>query len=171
MNDSVQGRPVPPQELRDDAAKKLASNPKDNLTWLECERDLAGAKRNEAFAAEDKMAAIHWSDRTEKLGDVSREFKKLREINGAMREALGERIVIALRHAKAPEWRATHRHYKGGSYRFLMLAKNSTGEELEEMVVYDDSHGSVYCITRERWESQTEKGRPRYQVILEGEKR
>ena len=171
MNDSLQSRDVKPDEIREDAGRKLANNPKDNLAWVEVERDLSSAKRNEAYQVDDKMAAIHWSERTERWGDVAKELKKLREQCAAMGEALKERIIVALRHAKSPEWRPTHKHYKGGLYRVLMTCQLSTGEELEEGVVYDDNHGHVYCITRARWESKTEKDRPRYQVLLEGDKR
>ncbi len=40
------------------------------------------------------------------------------------------------------EWKPTHRHFKGGLYKFLFVATNS--ENYEDMAVYQSENGNYW---------------------------
>lgn len=167
---SIQSRQVLPAEMRRDSEALLAANPEDNLTWLEAERNLEVASREEAFAAEDMVTANRHAKRANHLADCINEMRKMREMVGHMTTALRGRIIVAVTEAK-PEWKPTHRHYKGMLYRVTGTRANSEGEELVEGIEYDDAKGTRYFLRRDRWESLLESGRPRYQPLYPEEVR
>jgi len=167
---SVQSRTVPSSEMRRDTEALLAANPEDNLAWLEAERNLEAASREEAFAVESMVLANQHAKRANHFADCVAEMRKLREITGHMTTALRGRIIVAVTEAR-PEWRPTHRHYKGTLYRVTGTRANSEGEELVEGIEYDDEKGTRYFIRRDRWESLLDSGRPRYQPLYPEEVR
>ena len=78
-------------------------------------------------------------------------------------------MIIALKEAKHPEWKPTHRHYKGALYRVTGTRMDANGEELIEGVEYDDATGKRYFLHRARWDRVLDSGKPRYQVLLTGD--
>lgn len=161
-----QARDVSPAEIRRDTEALLDSDPSDNLTWLVAERNLEAALRGEASQVEDKVGANRHDERVQRFADSANELKSLRDKVAAMTTLLNSRLLVSLTEATRPEWRATHKHYKGGYYRALGPANDANGEELVEGIVYDDHRGQRYFLHRDKFESVLESGRPRYQVLL-----
>jgi len=162
-------RDVPPDELREDALRKLETAGDDVLVWLDVERTLEAASRKEAFMSDDKVKANRHDARCNKFASAYAEIQSLRERMAAFQLVLANRIIIALGEAERPPWRATHRHYKGALYRVTGTRMDANGDELVEGVEYDDATGKRFFLRRERWESRTSTGRLRYQPLLEGE--
>ncbi len=164
-------REVPPEELRMDTEAMIAAAPNDIIVWLKGERNLEVAQRGEAFAVEDKVKANHHDGRANRFAEAIREMTDARSRLAAFAIVLGNRILVALKEAKQPEWHPTHRHYKGTLYRVTGTRMDANGEELIEGVEYDDATGKRYFLHRSRWDGNLESGKPRYQVLIKGDER
>lgn len=97
--------------------------------------------------------------------DALSTIKRLMQQNSEMAEVLKNRVIVALHEAKQPEWKPTHRHYKGKLYRVTGTRFNADHEELTEEVEYDDVDGNKYTLSRRRWDSFLDSGKPRYEFI------
>jgi hypothetical protein len=86
--------------------------------------------------------------------------------NEKMADVLVNRVLVALDSARAPEWKPTHRHYKGKEYRVTGIRYDAEFEELVEKVEYDDRDGMKFVLTRQRFESKLPSGAARYEYIF-----
>lgn len=142
----------------------------DVLDWLVLQIDL----RQEVSIGEfqkgdlaDYNVINPAEEEKENLHKVVKEVMRLRVQNAQMTEALKNRITVALTEARDPPWVPTHRHYKGTEYRVIGRVMCADHEELEEMVLYDDLAGRRFVLSRRRWESRLESGRPRYEFLYD----
>lgn len=143
----------------------------DNLEWLLAMRDHHGRVRDTAFAKEDFLTANEHDPLCHQFFLAAEEVRKNRELLIAMTEVMRNRIIIALVEAKAPVWEPTHRHYKGDLYRMTGIRWDAEHEELNELVEYDNIDGKKFCISKRRWDSLLDSGKPRYQYLYEGSER
>lgn len=147
---------------------EMAAPKDDVLEWLLLRRDDQASIVQAEFQRGDlaDYGVINPAQELSSMfGASADEVKFLRGICSRMTEALRGRVLVALAEAKAPPWTPTHQHYKGKAYRFLRLVQSADHEELEDMVMYDDSEGNTFVLSKNRWESHTGTGRPRYQYI------
>lgn len=165
------------QEMTDlrRSAEALQKSNDDIVEWLLVRRDhYAGVYQTE-FAKGDlaNYAVINPANElADRYNRAAEEIKKGRVMVDQLTESLRSRVLVQLAEAKAPPWEPTHVHYKGKAYRFLRVVQNADHEELEPMVMYDDSEGNTYVLSQNRWESATGTGRPRYRYVgLAGEER
>lgn len=147
-------------------ANSLMPNPRI-IEELEVERDAKGAISAEALRKDDWVVVNELAPHIQRNADAAITIKNLLEQNKLMGEVLKNRILVALAEAKEPAWVPTHRHYKGKMYRVTGERQNADHEELEPMVEYDDAEGNRFVISKRRWESRLESGRPRYEFIYQ----
>lgn len=167
MTGDRQSREATAEDLRGIAAAMAERANDDVLVWLEQQGTLAAADRYEAFKAGENVRANKLDDLCTRFAQAGDEFRKLRLFEQVSRDLLVARLEVALKAARAPDWRPTHRHYKGGLYRFLGQVRDANHEELSDGVVYDDRDGNRYFLLRSRFESLLESGRPRYEILSE----
>lgn len=134
----------------------------DNLQWLLDLRDYHAKVRDEAFTKEDFIKANEHDPLVYQYFLAAEEVRLNRELVATMTEVMRNRIVVAMAEAKSPVWEPTHRHYKGDLYRYLGIGWNAEHEELQEEVIYDNVDGKRFTLSKRRWESLLDSGRPRY---------
>jgi len=155
-----------PEEIRDYAREQLKKNPDDILAWLQYKLDMTHADREEGFRVGDHVAANRHDAMVQKFAKAVEEISRLRRHNEVTLGALMNELEVRLRNAKAPLWRATHRHYKGTEYRLIKRVLNTEETEAFPAVVYDDERGQAYTLSLEKWESKLESGRFRYEPLV-----
>lgn len=142
--------------------------PDQLLRDLDERRDHHAALRDAAIKTDDFSVAGEQEPLVQIYHDAGKHLRALMAQNEAMRRVLVSRVLVELEVAEKPPWKATHRHYKGTLYRATGERMNADHEELEPMVEYDDADGRRFVISKRRWESHLESGRPRYEYVYEG---
>lgn len=89
-------REVLPSEMVGDALARRAQFPHDNLVWLETERDLAAAAREQFFKDGDKVNANHYDKQAMSLANAAEEMRRLREANSLMKDVIVRRVISCL---------------------------------------------------------------------------
>lgn len=151
--------------LRRSAETKETS---DIVEWLLLQRDYWASIYQTEFQKgdlADYKIINPANDLASQYNTAAEEIRKGRELVAALTESLRNRVLVQLKEAKEPAWVATHRHYKGTLYRVTGIRFDSEHEELIEKVEYDCEEGNKYVLSRRRFESHLESGKPRYEYI------
>lgn len=65
---------------------------------------------------------------------------------------------------RQPQWKATHRHYKGGLYRVIGEAVHT--ETSAFLTIYDNEQGNIFARPQGMFYGTIEDGTPRFRSLL-----